>query len=236
MTSRTYRAPWQIVPILIGAVALGMARLLFKAHNEDLGTTGEAIIIAAAVLFAGLLMAAVLCARTTVDQDGVVVRSMVRTTRYRWPDIAELRIEKADRNNPSSRTSFMNVILYDRNLRRVVLSNVSDKRLGGMDGLVRELSEFRQAWAAGRGPGWQPRDHELAQVDRRASRTVPVLVIYLVALGVFMVGMVLCLIIALAILDDSEDFGPPFIFGLPAVLAVLTFVLGLVYRHRRRNT
>lgn len=239
MTSRTYRAPWQIVPILLGAVALGMARLLFKAHNEDLGATGEVIIIGAAVLVAGLLIAAVLCARTTVDQDGIVARSMVRTTRYQWPDIAELQIERADRNT-ASRVDFMNVVLYDRDLKRVVLANVSDKRLGGMDGLVLELAGFRQAWEAGRGPGWQPRDEELAWLDRRAAKTIPVLAIYLVSLGIGVVSMVLTLIISLAVLEapqrGNDAFGAPFIFGVPAVLTVLAFVFGLIWRHRRRRT
>ncbi|TDP95030.1 PH domain-containing protein [Labedaea rhizosphaerae] len=238
MTPRTYRTPWQIVPVLLGVIALGVARLLFKAHNEDVGGTGELIIIGCAVLFAGLLIAAVLRARTTVDQDGIVVHSLVRAKRYRWPDIAELRIERADRTT-MSRATFPNVILYDRDLKRVVLSNISDKRLGGADALARELTELRQAWQAGRGPDWRPRHEELAQLDRRAARTIPVIAIYLAALGIGMVSMVLTLIISLAILEAPQNgntaFGEPFIFGVPAVLAVLTFAFGLVWRHRRRQ-
>ena len=238
MIPRTYRAPWQIVPILLGVVALGAARLLFKAHDEDLGGTGEAIIVGCAVLFAGLLIAAILCARTTVDQDGILVHSLLRTTRYRWPDIAELRIEKADRTT-MSRATFPNVILYDQNLKRVALSNVSDKRLGGPGALVAELARLRAAWEAGRGPDWRPRTAELARADRRAARTIPVIAIYLAALCIGMVSMVLALIVSLAILEAPQHgntaFGELFIFGVPAVLTVLTFVLGLVWRSRRRR-
>jgi hypothetical protein len=240
---QTYRAPWHIVPILLGVVALGAARLLFKAQNENLGGTGEAYIVAGAVLFAALLVAAILRSYTTIDHDGVVVHSLVRSTRFRWQDIGDLRIERADRSGMSKAT-FPNLVLYDRKPRRVVLPNVSDKRVGGADALERELAELQHAWQAGRGVGWQPQEQEIARLDRRITNTVPIVAIYLLALGIGMVFMVITLIVSLAVLEAPQHsdttfgqvFGAPFIFGVPAVLAVATFVLGMVWRAHKRDS
>jgi uncharacterized membrane-anchored protein YitT (DUF2179 family) len=165
--AHTYRASTKMIGTTVSLLGGGGLVLLIRMSADD-EVPGSWLVWFAVgwVVFAGLLMTLVLRPSTTVDGDGVLVRTVTKSRRYAWTEITDVRFEQVN-------LGVHGACLYDTQLRRIPLPHLTSwgDNWEMADGETRRLRAF---WETHRGPAWQPRTVEVDQkavaVQRRDKR------------------------------------------------------------------
>lgn len=137
------------------AVLVGVGALLLVAlHLNDSSPEVLAWVGVGWFLFTAFMLAVTARLATVVSRAGIEVRRIFGRSAHPWAEIADIQIEEV--TGPSSRFQVFGAVVYDADLRRVVLPYLHHKRLGSAQ-LEAEVSELRRRWEAERGSDWQPR-------------------------------------------------------------------------------
>lgn len=230
-----YRVNTQQVGAAGTVIAVGGVILLVRLHADDLPDGWLTVVGIVYAVLMGLLMALILRSSTAITDAGVVVRHTWSSTEYPWPEVADIRFELV---SGASGPTIHGAVLYDAQLRRVVLPYVNNRRLGGIPEAERATTELRERWAAARGADWQPRAAEVEQrVATRQGRSR----VWAHALIALFSGFVLAIVIVVVVLltasrafMDTDVFSamPLLILILPLLAFGTTAVVGLLRQRR----
>jgi hypothetical protein len=151
-----YRAPGVLIGSVASTMALAVFVLLLRMSLDGVGDGVLFWVGLAMALFFGALLVLIVRSVTVVDAGGIEVRQMFSGRRhYPWAEIADIQTA------PMDGTRVTGAVLFDAELCRVFLPQLTDKVLGAerLDG---EVARLRQWWAAARGDDFQPRAAEVA--------------------------------------------------------------------------
>lgn len=137
-------------------MALATFGLLLRMSLDDVGDAVLLWVGLGLALFFGFLLAFIVRAATVVSAHGIEVRQMFSRRHYPWAEIADLQVA------PMDGTRVTGAVLFDADLRRVFLPQITDKVLG-TERLHQEVARLRQWWTEARGPDFQPRTAEVAE-------------------------------------------------------------------------
>lgn len=150
-----YRASTKVIGGVVAAMAVAVVVMLMRLAAQDVGVAVLVWVVVGWSALCGFLLTMVVRASTVVSGEGITVRQLYGTRHHPWAEIADIQIATV------SGTRVLGAVIYDANLRRVFLPQVTGKALGP-EHLDRVVGELRRRWAALRGPAWRPRTAEIA--------------------------------------------------------------------------
>jgi Bacterial PH domain len=214
---------------LLVAVALFLAAAIVAGGGE---LRWIALVIA---LFFALLIWRVRTVATTTTPDGVVARGLMRTRRFSWSEIQDVRVEV----HPGTGPMYV-VVLYDRSGRDTILPNINERDLAARRlSLDAEVDALRAEWRRRRGPDWALLPDVRRRIERRANAGMNPWILGTVAASTTLLPiLVLALIVfPLGIADDRPPWSIVFSlwFGMACYLLTLVAVSGMVILRRRRD-
>ncbi|MGW7343926.1 PH domain-containing protein [Streptomyces sp. NPDC054854] len=107
---------------------------------------------------------------TNVDADGISLRAGMRTRRFGWADIYDIRTVAPPSTSAGERATPARVVYaYRSDGRRVLLPNLDSDELGE-ERLSRETAALRTLLEERRAPGWAPDPRVEADMARHEAR------------------------------------------------------------------
>jgi Bacterial PH domain len=237
----TYRVNRVLLGLAVaGVVACGVT-LIVRMNEDDLvpGGVRTGVYLGYLVL-AAIVMSVVVRSSTTVADEGIVVRRIGPARRYPWSAITDIRIEPV---NTMSRRTVQGVVLYDTELRRIVLPYVNTRRLDGIEATRSVMKGLRRRVAKAAGPTDGPeRQARIAKLGRRiTTRQGRERVWFSATLAAFITFLATAVLVSqLPMLVPDEPAAtdplrkiPLLIVVLPILVFAATAAIGLVRKRRR---
>ncbi|WP_280444102.1 hypothetical protein [Nocardia brasiliensis] len=210
----------------VGYALPSVALVGFAAGLAQLSRTGASLVVllGAVVLIGAVIAVAYLAhgrSATIIDRGRLTIRSLWQTRVLAWPDIQLIEIEANVAALGQTNVAREIAVVYDRAGRKYVLPHL-DSRSEPL--LHAEVDRIRLVWEQFRGTDWTPRSEVTAKAarSRRAGdRATALLIALFAALGTWICGLVLILIVIL-----TGAFELPFGLGagLTGIVTAVAFL------------
>jgi hypothetical protein len=231
---------------LLGAMALAAPILLVVvcADAESQGPEKVVVLVATLAVLVAIAVSTWL-SRTVRGPDGIVVRGLLRTRTFGWPDIQDIRIE----SSPAGQLGIyehlgvdgprLNAYLYDGAGRRVTLPNLNEKNVAALGfTLAAEVETMRATWQRQRGPQWASLPRARSKIDYRARYPFAS---WMVGMTAAMLAVpVAAVLVVVGLFTHAAElpaplswlFRPEFILVLPAVVVPVATMYSRLARRR----
>jgi hypothetical protein len=222
--------------------ALGALAVLVEVGTDDAWSGAARFWLIVAGLAAIVLLPVYARVSATVTgADGVAIRGLLRTRRFGWPDIQDIRIEV----NPAALAGYNAprhiAVLYTTGGRRVPLPHVNERNLDRFQpSLTAEVEAIRATWLDRRGPQWAPVPSVRRMVEDRVRYQVSSWTVG--AFAAMLAVPVAAVIVVVGLFTGAPDlpeplswpFQPESMLVLPAVVFPIATVTSKLARRRAR--